>query len=135
MDELEKIKKEMMLKMLKSKEPEKSIFEITENEFEEKVLKKSFEKPILVDFYADWCMPCLILKPVLEKIVKEYQNKVMLAKVNVDKCPNLSRKYSIMSIPNVKLFKNGKVVGEFVGVISEGAIRKFLEKHTGEERL
>ncbi len=131
MDELEKIKKEMMLKMLKSKEFEKSIFETTENEFGEKVLKKSFEKPILVDFYADWCMPCLILKPVLEKIVKEYQNKVMLAKVNVDRCPNLSKKYSIMSIPNVKLFKNGKVVGEFVGVMSEGAIRKFLEKYAG----
>ena len=118
--------------MRKKKEFE---IEITEKNFEEKVIKQSKKIPVVADFYAEWCMPCLMLGPTLEKLVKEYKGKFILAKINVDDSREIAKKYKIMSIPNVKLFKNGKVVGEFVGVMSEGAIRRFLEKYAGEERL
>jgi intein/homing endonuclease len=75
------------------------------------------------------CMPCLVLSPTLEKLVKEYDGKFVLAKVNVDKNPAVSKKYGIMSIPAVKMFKNGELVDEFVGALPEPVIRQWLEKN------
>ncbi|MEM7816861.1 MAG: thioredoxin, partial [Candidatus Aenigmatarchaeota archaeon] len=84
--------------------------------------------PVLVDFWASWCMPCLILKPTLEKITEEYKGKFLLAKVNVDDAPKISEKFGISSVPNVKLFINGKVISEFIGAMPESKIKSWLEK-------
>ncbi|RLG70082.1 MAG: thioredoxin [Candidatus Iainarchaeum archaeon] len=103
--------------------------EANDSNFEDLVLKKSFEKPVVVDFYADWCMPCLMLAPTIEQLAEEYKGKVEFVKVNVDSAPNTSVSYGIMSIPNVKLFRNGKVVSEFIGVMPKDEIKNWLEKN------
>jgi len=103
--------------------------EATDRDFSEKVIEKSKKIPVVVDFYADWCPPCRMLAPVLEKIAQEYNGKFVLVKVNVDNAPNISQKYGIMSIPNVKLFKDGKVISEFVGNYPSGFIKLWLEEN------
>jgi len=100
---------------------------VTEKEFPEKVLQKSRKIPVLVDFYADWCGPCQALGPVLEKLAHEYKGKFILAKANVDKCSRISEKYNVMSIPAVKLFKDGKVASEFTGFQAESKIKEWLD--------
>lgn len=101
---------------------------VNKENFEEKVIEKSKEIPILVDFWAPWCMPCRLLAPILEKLMNEFKDKFILVKINIDEYPEIASKYGIMSIPNVKLFKNGKVVDEFVGAYPEDTIRKWLNE-------
>lgn len=101
--------------------------EANEKSFSEKVIAQSKKVPVLVDFYATWCGPCMMLKPLLEKLAKEYKEKFILAKVDVDKCSGLAEKYGIMSIPAVKLFKSGKVIGEFVGMMPESRLKEWLD--------
>ncbi|MBW2996049.1 thioredoxin [Candidatus Woesearchaeota archaeon] len=103
--------------------------DVTDAEFEEKVIKASEKKLVLVDFWAEWCVPCNILTPMLEKVVDSYGDKVILAKINVDGCPETSNKFAIDAIPAVKLFKDGKEVGESIGVVPEDNIRRLIEKH------
>lgn len=105
----------------------KMIVEINEKNFEDEVIKKSENIPVLVDFYANWCFPCKVLSPILEKIAKDLEGKIILAKINIDEASSLARKYQIMSIPNVKLFKNGKIVDEFIGALPEQEIRYWLK--------
>jgi len=100
--------------------------EVTEKNFNEKVNKQSEKIPVVVDFWAEWCMPCVMLSPILEKIAKEYKRKFILAKINVDENPGLSEKFNVMSIPSVKLFKNGKVASEFTGNQPESVIKDWL---------
>ena len=103
--------------------------DVTDDNFEEKVIKASEEKPVIVDFWASWCVPCNILGPLLESVIESYNDKVVLVKVNVDECPNTSNKFSIDAIPAVKIFKDGKEVDSFVGVVPEDTIKNFIEKH------
>ncbi len=103
--------------------------EITESNFKEKVIEKSKELPVVVDFWASWCMPCLILGPTLEKIAEDYEGKIVLAKVNVDDNQSLSQQFKVMGIPAVKMFKQGKIVDEFTGAIPEPEIKKWIEKN------
>ena len=86
------------------------------------------KKSVLIDFWAEWCMPCQILGPILEKVVEEYSDKVTLAKVNLDSAPQISQQYGIEQIPTVVLFKDGKPVSGFIGVRPEPAIKEFLEE-------
>lgn len=109
-------------------------FDVNEENFEKEVIEKSKEVPILVDFWAAWCMPCLILKPTLEKIAEEYNGKFLLAKANVDECPELSERYRITGVPTVKLFINGKVYDEFIGAMPEMKIRAWLDKNLGSKK-
>ncbi len=95
--------------------------------FEEEVIKQSYTKPVLVDFWAEWCGPCKILAPILEKIASETSEWV-LAKVNTEELRDVAAKYNIRSIPNVKLFHEGKVIDEFVGALPESQIRSWLSK-------
>ena len=103
--------------------------EINDNDFEEKVIEKSKETPVVVDFYADWCGPCKMLAPVMEKLEKEYEGKAVFIKINTDNNPTTSQKYGVTGIPAVKLFKDGEVVDEFTGLIPEEDIKKWLNKN------
>jgi len=98
---------------------------LTDENFEKEI--SSAQKPVLVDFWAVWCGPCSVLGPILEKLSEEYKEKVVFAKVNIDESPLASQKFNIDRIPNVVLFKDGKVLGGFVGVQPEEAIKKWLE--------
>jgi len=99
---------------------------VNDKDFSEKVIKQSSKIPVVVDFYADWCGPCQVLGPILEKLAHEYNGKFILAKANVDHCPKISEKYEVMSIPAVKLFIKGKVASEFTGMIPESKIKDWL---------
>lgn len=88
------------------------------------------DKLVVVDFYADWCMPCRYLSPVLEKLSKEYKD-IEFYKLNVDENQELAFEYGISSIPTVLFFKNGEIVGGFVGAMPEGMIRAEIEKVLG----
>ena len=127
MNEIERIKLEKMKELIGKKM--EIVIETNEQNFEKDVIEKSKQVVVLVDFYANWCMPCKMLAPVLEKIAHDYGGKFILAKVNVEENRNLSQKYRIMSIPNIKLFKNGNVVDEFIGVMPELAIKNCLNRH------
>lgn len=99
--------------------------EIVESLFEQEVIKS--DKPVLVDFWAPWCGPCRSLAPVIEEITKEFEGRVKVGKVNVDNNQELARKYGIMSIPTLVIFKNGQVVEQMVGFTQKSVLAKKLE--------
>ena len=101
---------------------------VTDVNFEKEVIEKSKTMPVLVDFWASWCGPCMMLGPVLEKIAKDYEGKLVVAKAETDHNSNAAGKYGVMSIPSVKLFKDGEVVDEFVGAQPEAMIRQWLDQ-------
>lgn len=107
------------------------VYNVNERNFEDLVIEMSNKIPVIVDFWAEWCYPCKMLSPVIEKVVKKFNGKVILAKVNVDENPNLAMEYNIMSIPTVFMFKNGNIVDYFVGFIPEDQIEKWIEKNLG----
>ncbi len=101
----------------------------TDADFDARVLARSREVPVLVDFWAAWCGPCRVLGPVLEQVAGEYEGRVEVVKVDTDANQGVASRYGIRSIPAVKLFVGGAVAGEFVGAIPAGQVRAFLEEH------
>ena len=97
---------------------------VTESSFEQEVLQS--EKPVLVDFWAEWCGPCHAVAPVLEKIAEERKDEVKLVKVNIDEEQALSLKYGVMSIPTMILFKDGEPSASVIGAQPKGAIERSL---------
>ena len=97
------------------------------NNFEAEVLKSDI--PVFVDFYADWCGPCKMMSPVIDKMAEEYAGRIKVGKVNVDENSDLAVKYGIMSIPNMVFFKNGEVVDRVVGAIPKPQIQAKFEKN------
>jgi putative thioredoxin len=102
------------------------IINVSEGDFEYNVLAYSQQVPVVVDFWAEWCIPCRTLGPMLEKLAHEGQGAFRLAKVDVDANQGLATQFNVYSIPAVKAFHNGKVVSEFVGVIPEPRLREFV---------
>jgi thioredoxin 1 len=94
-------------------------------EFEEAVKK---DKLVVVDFYADWCMPCRYLSPVLDKLEREYDGSVEFYKLNVDENQDIAFKYGIASIPTVLMFYKGEVISGFIGAMPEKAVKEEIDK-------
>jgi putative thioredoxin len=109
--------------------PPQFIVDVTEGDFEQTVLDRSMDVPVLLDCWAPWCGPCRSLTPVLEKLAAAYQGRFVLAKINVDEAQQLSAALQIRSIPLVVLFIQGQPVGQFNGALPEGQVRAFLDQH------
>ncbi|MHA1596773.1 MAG: thioredoxin [Candidatus Asgardarchaeia archaeon] len=133
-DELEKIRIKRMkeyLKILHKKEKKVKVLNapliLDKSNFDE-IIKK-YEELILVDFWADWCLPCKVMAPVIEEIARDYAGKVVVGKVNVDENPELAMRYGIMSIPTFIIFKRGRPVERIVGAVGRGPLENLLRKY------
>lgn len=103
-----------------------SVIQITEENFDEVVMKS--EKPVLIDFYADWCAPCKMLGPVVEQLAEEYADRYVFGKVNVDEQPGLALRYQVMSIPMLVAMNLGMFAGKQIGVVDREEILALLQK-------
>ena len=99
--------------------------EITDANFDEMVAKST--KPVLLDFWAEWCGPCRMVGPVVEELSKDYDGKAVVGKVNVDNNPNISMQFGIRNIPTILFFKDGKVVDKQVGAVPKAVLAGKLD--------
>ena len=104
-----------------------SVIDVSEADFEQEVLDRSAELPVVVDFWAEWCAPCRQLGPLLERAATAREGKVVLAKLDTDASPRLSQAFRISGIPAVKAFRDGRIVDEFVGAQGADAVEAFFD--------
>ena len=100
-------------------------YRFTKDSFEKEVLES--KEPVLIDFYADWCGPCKVMAPVVEKLAEKYEGKVKVGKVNSDDEPELAQMFQVMSIPNFVIIKDGKVVDRVIGAVPQQALEEKLD--------
>ena len=103
-------------------------YDVDASNFQEIVLEGSRRTPVVMDFWAEWCGPCKVLKPILEKLAEEYQGKFILAKINADHNQDLAAQFGVRGIPSVKAVFNGELLEEFSGAIPEAEVRAFLAR-------
>jgi len=101
--------------------------ELTEANFQKEVLET--DMPVLVDFWAPWCRPCLITAPVIEKIAEEYKGRIKICKLNVEEATSIASNYGVMSIPTIMIFKDGKIVNKTVGALSKEDLEEFIKPY------
>ena len=101
------------------------VVKVNDANFKKEVLDSDL--PVLVDFWAEWCGPCLMVAPVVESIEKKYKGKLKVCKINVDEAPNMSSEYGIMSIPTLTIFKNGEIAEQIIGAVPESIIASKVE--------
>ena len=101
------------------------VYTFTADNFEAEVLKSDI--PVFVDFYADWCGPCKMMSPVIDKLADEFEGRIKVGKINVDDHSEIAAQYGIMSIPNMKFFKGGAVVDEVIGAIPKAQMKAKFE--------
>ena len=99
--------------------------EVTDANFDE--LVKGSEKPVMIDFWAEWCGPCKMLTPIVEELAKDYEGKALIAKLNVDDNPNISMQFGVRSIPTLLFFKNGELVDKQIGFVPKNVLAQKLE--------
>ncbi len=104
-----------------------AIVHVTDDNFEEEVLKS--KQPVLVDFWAEWCGPCKMIAPILDQIAEEYQERLKVAKLNIDESPKTPQHYGVRGIPTLMLFKDGEVEATKVGALSKAQLEAFLEQN------
>jgi thioredoxin 1 len=107
-----------------------NIIAVTDQSFESTVLKSS--KPVLVDFWAQWCGPCRAVAPVLEEAATQYGDKIQIVKVNVDENNEIPAQFGIRSIPTLLLFKNGSVIGTHIGSLTKSQLVAFIDSHIAD---
>jgi len=109
-----------------------NLFNIDLVDFDQKVIQPSFNKPILVDFWADWCGPCIVIAPILEKIAQEYDGDIQVAKLEVDEGENmkLAGKYQVRGFPTIILFEKGEEVERFSSAQSYSFIDQFIQQYS-----
>ncbi len=98
---------------------------LTAENFQKEVLE--FELPVLVDFWAEWCAPCLMIAPTIEEIAQEYSGRLKVGKLNVDENPTIAAKYNIQSIPTLLIFKEGKVIEQIIGALPKKALKSKIK--------
>jgi len=123
-EELERIKAEKMKEMMSQQNP--GVVELNSSSFDN-FLKTDL--PIIVDLWADWCMPCRIMAPVMEELANDYAGKALFARVDVDRNSEIANRYRIMSIPHFLIFKNGTLVEKIVGAVGRGPLENALKKY------
>jgi thioredoxin 1 len=101
--------------------------DVTDQDFDERVLKS--ERPVLVDFWAEWCVPCHMVSPVVEEIGRDEAEKLEVVKVNIDDNPEVTRRFGIMSIPTLMLFKDGEAAARLVGARGKDALLREIDPH------
>lgn len=106
-----------------------NIIDVTEENAQQVIIDGSHEKLVVVDFWAEWCAPCKVLMPILEKLAAEYENDVILVRVNVDEQQMLSAQFGVRSLPTVMFLKDGQPVDGFMGAQPESAVRELFDKH------
>ena len=128
-EELERIRAKKLKEMLEKSEKQKTggVITLTSSSFE-KFLENT-NLPVLVDFWAEWCMPCRIMAPVMEELARDYEGKAVFAKVDLDENQEVASRYNIMSIPHFIIFKNGRPAERIVGAVGRGPVEEALKKH------
>ena len=104
-----------------------AVIEVTDLTFEEEILKS--EIPVLLDYWAQWCNPCLMIAPVLDEIAEEYEGRVKVCKINIETNPQTPQKYSIRAIPTLMIFKDASVAATKVSVLTRSELAKFISEH------
>ncbi|MDH5449197.1 MAG: thioredoxin [Candidatus Bathyarchaeota archaeon] len=132
-EEIERIKAKKLEELLKKSQKQKTegVVTLTSSSFDN--FLQNTNLPVLVDFWAGWCMPCTVMAPVIEELARDYAEKAAFAKVNVDENPDISQRYNVMGIPHFLIFKDGKPVERIVGAVGRGPLEAALKNHLKPE--